>query len=52
MDEKTKELKIALIPVFEWIKKYGNPYTSIVIDVERARVTEDLMGIPNANSCD
>ena len=33
-------------PLIEWLKKYGNPHTSIIIEIDRVRVTEDLIGLP------
>lgn len=40
------ELEELVQPICEWIHKKGNPYTQVVIDLEGARVTEDVAGLP------
>lgn len=49
--ESIEELEKAVQPVLEWLAKYGNPYTDIVINSYGVRVTEDIIGIP-ANGYD
>ena len=44
--ENLNELEELVQPICEWIHKNGNPYTKVVIDLEGARVTEDVAGLP------
>lgn len=46
MDEKTNELYHAVKPLYDWLKKHGNPHTTIVVESHQVRVVEDVIGVP------
>ncbi|SDY14173.1 hypothetical protein [Eubacterium barkeri] len=44
-NEQMKELKHLAIPIRNWIKENGNPYTTIIIRDTQLRVTQDVFGL-------
>lgn len=48
MDKKQRmqEFTEAIKPIHDWLVKYGNPYTTVMVTQESAKVTETFMGIP------
>lgn len=45
-EQKRQELEEAVHSVHEWICKYGNPYTTILVRQDGAVVNEEYMSVP------
>lgn len=44
--QKDKELQEAVKPLNAWLRKYGCPYTAVVVKQDEANVVEITQGIP------
>lgn len=44
--EKSEEFEEAVKPLHKWICKYGDPYTTITVMMDRATVHQEYMTIP------
>lgn len=45
-DKRIKDLYLTAKPLCDWLKENGNPHTMIIVEGNRVRVTEDVMGFP------
>ena len=46
--KKVAELKESSKPLIDWIKKYGNPHTTIIITEDGVKVVSDELYFPIA----
>ena len=46
MDSKFEELKQAVQPVLDFLYKYGDPHTTVIVEMGFVKVVQDKMGTP------
>lgn len=45
-NDKFEELKQAVQPILDFLYKYGDPHTAVVVDMGSVKVVQDTMGMP------
>jgi len=46
MDSKFDELKQAVQPVLDFLYKYGDSHTTVIVEMGSVKVVQDKMGTP------
>ena len=49
MKDKSEELREICMPLVEWLKKYANIHTQVIVNESYIKVTSDELGIPLIN---
>lgn len=46
MEDKFKELELAVAPILDFLYKYGDPHTKVIVEMGSVNVVQETMGMP------